>query len=272
LMDVIDAISVLLRAEGLVIADPVELRSTNNVVVWLAPSPVVAKVSMEHERAVRELWVAAKLAALEAPVVPPIDVGLEQPVRVGDATVTLWRYEPQDEAPPLDASHVAQSLFLLHERLEMLEDRALLPSFAVPLEEAVRSLERSGFAPRLAPNDRRLLREALVAGLSEVQRTTSAEQVLHGSPHRHNLLAVDGVPTFIDFETVERGPREWDLAHLEQEVAVRYPGEVDADMLDRCRTLVSAATSAWCWDAVDRGPDMRRHAEEHLQRVRSGSR
>jgi hypothetical protein len=98
---------------------------------------------------------------------------------------------------------------------------------------------------------------------------TGSEQVIHGSPHRFNILVVDAPPQFIDFETVELGPLEWDLAHLEPEVADLYPGEFNDQVLALCRVMVSAATSTWCWEGSGRGPDMQIHAQHHLEMVRS---
>jgi len=259
----------LVRSTGLVVTDPVNLRSTNNVVVWLAPSSVVAKISREHARAEEELRIARALVDLGAPVVPPIDFGLEQPVHVGETTVTFWTYEPQDGVADLDAAQVANHLFLLHQKLPTATSRSTLPSYEGPLRAAVRSLDQVDNAPELSPEDRSLLRGALVDGMSRLARSVGSDHVLHGSPHRLNILAVNGVPSFIDFETVELGPLEWDLAHLEQEVADHYPAQVDVDVLGVCRVMVSAATSTWCWEGVDRGPDMRSHAEHHLETVRS---
>ena len=73
---------------------------------------------------------------------------------------------------------------------------------------------------------------------------------------------------FIDFETVELGPFEWDLAHLDEEVTGLYPADLDEDLLQTCRISISAATSTWCWEGIDRGADMRSHAEQHLETVR----
>ena len=95
------------------------------------------------------------------------------------------------------------------------------------------------------------------------------DAVLHGSPHRMNILSMRGAPVFIDLETIQRGPIEWDLAHLEPAVADLYPGPNDEDLLATCRTVVSAATATWCWDASERGPDMRAHAEHHLAVVQA---
>jgi hypothetical protein len=87
-----------------------------------------------------------------------------------------------------------------------------------------------------------------------------------------NILMDEGAPVFVDLETVQRGPVEWDLAHLDPEVAVRYPAPYDDHVLAACRIAVSATTSTWCWDALHRGPDMRMHAEYHLAQVQRSKR
>ena len=104
---------------------------------------------------------------------------------------------------------------------------------------------------------------------ARLAKMTGSERVIHGSPHRFNILVVDAAPMFIDFETVELGPIEWDLAHLEPEIADFYPGEFDYQALALCRVMVSAATSTWCWDGLERGSDMQSHAQHHLEVVRS---
>jgi len=268
-VDVVAEVRHLIRSTGRVVTDVVDLRSTNNRVVWLAPSSVVAKISMDHDRAVRELRTVEALVELGAPVVPPQEIGAEQPLRLGGATVTFWRYEPQDDVAELDAAQVAHYLALLHEKLATIESPAPLPSYLDSLRAAALLLDQAGFAHDLDGDDRMLLRRALIDGLHQLAQSAPSEHVLHGSPHRLNILTVDEAPAFIDFETVEIGPLEWDLAHLEQDVADVYPAHVDQGVLERCRVLVSAATATWCWASVDRGPDMRSHAEHHLASVRS---
>jgi hypothetical protein len=188
---------------------------------------------------------------------------------MSERVVTFWPYEPQNAVIELGAGQIAEYLFRLHSCLASLRDRAVLPSVADPLMSAVRGLDRPEFAPGLAEADRALLRQTLVDGVARLARTTGGEQVIHGSPHRFNILNVDAAPRFIDFETVEFGPLEWDLAHVEPAVAAHYPGEIDHQALELCRVLVSAVTSTWCWEGLERGSDMRSHAQHHLEVVRS---
>ena len=268
-VDVITLVADLVRSRGFDVRQPVSLRSTNNLVVWLSPSPVVAKISKEHDRAAREFAVVRELVGLAAPVVPPVDLGIEQPVSIDETAVTFWRYEPQDDAAESNAGQIAEHLFRLHSSLSSLRGRAAFPTFGEPLMSAVGALGRPDFAPELVEADRALLREALVDGISRLAKMTIGKRVIHGSPHRFNILVVDGAPKFIDFETVELGPIEWDLAHLEPEVAGLYPAEFDNQALALCRMMVSAATSTWCWEGLGRGSDMQRHAQHHLEVVRS---
>jgi aminoglycoside phosphotransferase (APT) family kinase protein len=268
-VDAIPPVADLIRSCGFAVDLPVGLRSTNNVVVWLSPSPIVAKISKEYEVAARELAVVRELVDMAAPVVPPFDLGIEQPVIIDEEVVTFWRYEPQDNTVESSASQIAQYLFRLHSKLASIRNRAAFPSFSEPLMSAVGALEHRDFAQELEGVDRGLLRAALVDGMAGLAEMTRSAWLIHGSPHRLNILVVDGVPAFIDFETVELGPIEWDLAHLEPEVADTYPGEFDQQALALCRVMVSAVTSTWCWEGLERGPDMRSHAQHHLEVVRS---
>lgn len=71
-----DAVAAATRVgteHGCEIADPVVLQETNNVVIWLRPSDVVAKVGRwphSEERLVREHAVATALAEI-APIAKP---------------------------------------------------------------------------------------------------------------------------------------------------------------------------------------------------------
>jgi Ser/Thr protein kinase RdoA (MazF antagonist) len=248
------------------VAEPVVLWDTNNVVVWLAPSAVVAKIGTgHHRRLAAELRIVAYLVTTDAPVVGPAG---EVPRRVhhhDGFEMTFWTYTPtqdEDTRPEL----LARSLHRLHDALRSLPTtlRVTLPSFAEELEAARRLLADRAAVPLLGSNDRQLLTEILATA----EAVEPQQHVLHGSPHGMNILVSNGLPLFIDFETTCVGPLEWDLAHLDDEVAEHYPHGLDLGVLARCRTLVSAKTAVWCWDKAAESSEMSWHAQHHLNRVK----
>ena len=267
-MEIVASVVDLARELGLTVEKPLTLRSTHNLVLWLRPSPVVAKISVDGDAA-DALAIARRLALAGAPVVPPADGVGHRVYRIDERQVTLWRYESQVAVDEPGPEPVARALFALHEVLSTVVGDSHRPSWDHQITDAIGALDRPGFAPELRTGDRHVLRRTLSDGLVSLMATADPGHTIHGSPHRLNILVVAGAPKFIDFETVQRGPREWDLAHLEPSVAEHYPGVLDGDVTALCRVLVSATTSVWCWDGVDRGPDMRGHAEHHLATVRS---
>ena len=84
----------------------------------------------------------------------------------------------------------------------------------------------------------------------------------------HVLNTKNGL-RFIDLETCCRGPVEFDLAHVPDEVSERYPN-ADRALLDECRQLVLAMVAAWRWDPGDEFPDGRRAGREILNALRDG--
>ncbi len=268
-MDVVASVVNLATSVGLEVGEPVRLRSTNNLVMWLRPSAVVAKISSVPDASSRELTIAQALADEGAPVVPPAGGIGHRIYRIEQGDVSFWQYVPQERVIEPSSESIARAMADLHRVLAHLGADAVTRTYEEHISESLRALGRPDFAPELRGDDRDLLGRALSGGVVTLSKTADVDRIVHGSPHRMNILVVAGSPRFIDFETVQRGPLEWDLAHLEPGVADHYQGEVDADVLAQCRTLVSATTSTWCWDGLARGPDMRAHAEHHLAAVRS---
>jgi hypothetical protein len=123
--------------------------------------------------------------------------------------------------------------------------------------------------PALLDADRTLLvetlRDARQAGLGRM----TGEQLLHGEPHPGNLLDTSEGLLFIDLETCCHGPLEFDLAHVPEDVSLRYPG-LSPVLLQDCRRLVLAMVAAWRWDVRDEFPNGRRHGQHILRLLRQG--
>ena len=97
-------------------------------------------------------------------------------------------------------------------------------------------------------------------------RSTTRSKLFTVNPHDGNLLATPGGLRWIDLESVCLGPLGWDLAFLEEDAASFFTG-VDDDLLALLRVLNSALVATWCWSRVEY-PEMRWHAEFHLERVK----
>jgi hypothetical protein len=268
-MDIVGSVVVLAQRLGLHVEEAVVLRSTNNEVVWLRPSMVVAKISSRPRVAADELAIATTLAAAGAPVVPPARDVADRVHRVAGRDVTFWKYEPQDQIEGADSESIAIALHDLHGALAMLGSVISLPTCDTQIVDAIYSLDNQDLVPELRITNRTLLRHALSSGRETLAELHETYRVVHGSPHRMNILVVAGGPRFVGFETVQLAPLEWDLAHLEPAVADHYPARFDASVLAVCRIMISAATSTWCWAGLQRGSDIRSHAEHHLAVVRS---
>jgi hypothetical protein len=86
---------------------------------------------------------------------------------------------------------------------------------------------------------------------------------------RGNVLNTREGPLFIDFETCCRGPVEFDLAHVPEDVSDLYPN-VDQALLGHCRILVLAMVAAWRLEPGDQLPMGSRAAEQLLAALRAG--
>jgi Ser/Thr protein kinase RdoA (MazF antagonist) len=143
------------------------------------------------------------------------------------------------------------------------------PHFTDRVAEAQHLISRRDRTPALADADRELLTSTLRNLRRTIGDRGAAEQLLHGEPHPGNVLSAKNGPLFIDLETCCRGPVEFDLAHVPEEVSDRYPN-LDQALLSDCRGLVLAMVAAWRWDPDDEFPNGRREGHKLLGALREG--
>ena len=250
---------------GVVASNPVTLANSNNTVVWLAPSSVVAKVGTGHHlRLGLELAVARHLVGQRAPVVAPSPELPQVVHHLAGFDLTFWAYQSHQhtEAEP---GSLGVSLFALHDALATFPDP--LPCYNDELDQVSRILTDTRCSPALRDADRSVLLAGLDRFRAELGSCEWDSRALHGSPHDSNVLVVEGAPLFIDFETACRGPVEWDLAHVGPKAATAYRAGFDPHLRDLCQALTSIKTATWCWAKVEH-PALRWHAKHHLDVVR----
>jgi Phosphotransferase enzyme family len=261
---------------GIRVPDARVLMDCNNTVVLLGPLPLVAKACALSTRPkgaaalAAELDIALHLGRSGAPIALPSSELPAVVHREGDHALTFWRYERHDPTAAIDGRDAGRALRECYRAMDTYGVRQ--PSFLD------RQVARAG---RLLADTRALseLPDADRAFLADQYRRLTAElggrdlrwRILHGDPHRGNLLVDGRRCLMIDFESVCTGPLEWDLSALPGGGAGQFP-DVDRGLLALLRRLRSVWVAVWCSLQGGRVPELRWAAEQHLGLLRRWSR
>lgn len=253
---------------GLRADDATVLQNSNKLGLRLSPCEAFARVAhVGQEVAEFEIALARGLAQFEGCPVAALDPRVEPRVYQQDGfAVTLWTYYGP-ASPDVEPADYADALARLH--VAMCEISLPAPHFTDRVAEAEQLTTSPELSPDLTDVDRELVTTTLRVLRRSIGERGAPEQLLHGEPHRGNLLGTESGPRFIDLETCCHGPVEFDLAHVPVAVGDRYPG-TDPALLDDCRGLVLAMVAAWRWDRDDEFPDGRRAGRELLRALRHG--
>ena len=255
-------------ALDLSVDDAIVLHDSNKLSVRLLPCDVLARVApAAHQVAQFEVELAQRLAETGSPVAA-LEPRVEPRVHERDGfVVTLWTYYEPVTPREVSPADYANALERLHSGLRKLDVRT--PHFTDRVEAAQQLVESRNLTPELAHADRELLINTLRSRRQAIGELGAAEQLLHGEPHPGNVLSTKTGLLFIDLETCCRGPVEFDLAHVPEDVSERYAA-ADEELLRECRILVLAMVAAWRWDPGDQFPGGRRAARELLSALREG--
>jgi hypothetical protein len=247
------------------------LHDANNVVVHLAPSPVVAKICRasvgDHgwRKLATELEIARHLVRAGAPVVGPSHELPPGPHIQGGFAMTFWRHHDHDPSAPASTRAAAQALAQVHEALDSYPE-----TFTSFLDRQVSRSAKILFgdsAPSQLPtSDRDFLCSQYLSITSELHNRKLNCRTLHGDPHRGNVLVSKDGYLLIDFESVCSGPVEWDLSALPGLGAGAFC--VDEDLLSLVRRLRSLCVAVWCWTRARSSTVLDRAARNHMGLLR----
>jgi hypothetical protein len=203
----------LARSNGLDFVRPTVLADAVNVVVWLAPGPVVARVLGERGRrlgafdyARQELNLVSFLAGAGAPVAPPSGELPPGPHEHEGFTITFWEFIEHTESR-LELRAAAQSLRHVHDALASYE--CPLPPYDL-FDEVDALLADDTLAP---PRDLEALRRVR----ERITVPQESMRPLHGDVNLGNVLPSRRGHLWTDFESACLGPVEYDLSALEWE-------------------------------------------------------
>jgi aminoglycoside phosphotransferase (APT) family kinase protein len=256
-------------AQDLSVEDVTVLNDSNRLVLRLMPCDVVARVAPKVHQASAELEVkvAGRLATTGSPVAA-LEPRVEPRAYVRDGFVTsMWTYyepEPSRELPPADYAHALERLHARMRRIDVTP-----PHFMDRVEDTQQAVASRDVTPELADTDRELLASTLAYLRRSIVDRGAAEQLLHGEPHPWNVLSTRNGLLFVDFENCVRGPVEFDLAWVPEEVSERYP-DADQELVGECRGLMLAIVAACRWRRDDQHPSGRQSGTEFLRALRQG--
>jgi len=262
----VDAAVSTASALDLSVDDAVVLHDSNRLALRLRPCDVLARVARREGGAEFEVEVARRLAETDSPVAS-LDPRAEPRVYVRDGfVITLWTYYEPVSHPDVGAAEYAQALERLHAGMRQVD--FIAPHFTDRVEEAQSLVANRAQTPDLRDADRELLSHTLRKMTWAIGQRDAAEQLLHGEPHPGNLLQTKYGLLYTDLETCCRGPVEFDVAHVPEEVSTHYP-DADQVLLCQCRILMLAMVATWRWDRDDQLPNGRRMGTELLSQIRA---
>jgi hypothetical protein len=255
-------------ALGLSADDGVVLHNSNRLTLRLMPCDVVARIAPIAYQASAgfEVEIARRLAESDSPVAA-LEPRVEPKVYVRDGfVINMWTYYEPASSPEVTPAEYAHALRRLHAGMRQID--ITTPHFTDRVAEAQWLVRDRDHTPALADADRELLSTTLQSLRRAIDDRGVTEQLLHGEPHAGNLLKTKNGLLFIDFETCCRGPVEFDIAHMPEDVSGHYPS-ADQDLLRECRVLMLAMVASWRWDRNDQFPNGRRIGIELLSQIRA---
>ena len=216
----LEAAAALAAAHQIQFNDLVVLKDGSNLLVHLAPAPVVLRIATFTARIRREPlpWLEREadlvtyLDAAGAAVMPPSDLMPVGPHVVGGWAMSAWRYVDHRPGAIPDGPSTLAALDELHEGLRGYPgDLPLLNPAADDLDRAIAFGVAEGLFGRDEADDLRGRRDAVLA---EVLAAAPDRQALHGDAFPKNSLVTARGIVWIDFEDCCSGPIAWDHATL----------------------------------------------------------
>lgn len=205
----------VVKTIGLAEITPIVLSNGGNLIIHLAPHPIVARLAnvisqeeadLAYKRLNRELQVARHLQIKNVPVLLPTNLVDAGPYDVDGTWMTLWNYVPpiQLQRPtPSEAVRLVSGL-----SLAMKDFSGELPVLGV-WERTSQSAARL-----MKSSDQRI--QALLKIFHKVDKQMRIETSLlipcHGDAHARNLVSSSEGWIWTDFEDVSLMPAYWDLA------------------------------------------------------------
>ncbi len=265
-------------AHGLDVREPRVLSDRSNLLIRLAPAPLVARVATStaeiradgaRDWLARDVALGTHLVSVGGDAVPPAMLPPPGPHMQDGLAITFWRFVENDTSNPPAPEEAGEALWRVHEALWDFLDP--LPPFTAVLDECELVIERLASRPA-SPAGLDRMSAAVRDIRSAVDAAALPSRPLHGDASRSNLLRTPAGLLWTDFEDTCAGPVEWDLACL---VASSGPDAADAlegygrppddGALEPFLETRRLQGALWTALLAERHPELRALAEERLR-------
>ena len=262
------AASSLASEFGLPVEETVVVHNSDRIAVRLIPCEVLARIgpSEQQDSFEFEVDVARQLSATDSPI-GQLDPRVEPRAYLrDDFVISLWTYYESTSASDIAPADYANALKQLHGNLRKFDLDA--PRFIDQVAGRQRLVADPGLTPDLTASDRDLLSATLSRLSIAITSAGTDEQLLHGEPHPGNVLATSSGPLFIDLATCCRGPIEFDLAFVTEEVREQYP-DTNQELIHKCNALMWAMFATQRYARSDQFPDRSHWRTEGFRLLRA---
>jgi hypothetical protein len=216
----LEAAARLAAEHGLRYGEIEVLKHGSNLLVRLAPAPVVLRIATftalirrdPLPYLEREVALVSYLASVGAAVMPPSDLLPPGPHVVGGWAMSAWRYVVHERGAVPDPITTLHELDDLHAAMRGFPGELPLLNPALDdLDRALRFAVAHGVYGQAQADDIWARRDEVVAQLLALAPDV---QALHGDAFPRNALLTPSGLVWIDFEDCCSGPVLWDLAVL----------------------------------------------------------
>ena len=262
----VEAASATAREIGLSVDDAVVVHASDRIAVRLTPCDVLARIAPQawEDGLQFEAEVARRLTETGSPV-GELEPRAEPRVYLREGfALTLWTY--YEQVGEIASADYADALIRVHAGLRQLDLAA--PHITERVAAWVEEVNDPEQTPELPGPDRELLSITFKRVRNAIDQWDTGDQLLHGEPHPGNLLSTHRGPLFIDLHTCQRGPVEYDLAYVPEEVAAHYPG-ADQHLVQQFRVLMWAGITTMRWNPEDQFPNRDYWRLEGLNQLRA---
>ncbi len=245
---IVGSLTRVARELGLDVRDAQVLSVGANVVVHLAPSPVVARVAtltaemransgsaMAYLQREHDISIALSARGLNS--ITPTDLVDPGPHNIDGMQFLLLRHQPLEPVDLSSANHAMLAARAFVEMSETLADIELGPNpYGANSDRGYPWTEIDTLLQTVTSTTDRSAIDRITEVLEELRATDpdDTRQLVHGDAHKNNVAFTGGQIIWFDFEDANYRPRAWDLGTLRRswpaagEEACRLLG-VDSD-------------------------------------------